>query len=190
MTSSSGPPAIGRSCHLTARFRILVPPSTLTREHKKAWYPYFGLLHVDRLPRTLYLYAGHWLGDRRPEDRCRRVQRLPYVHFPDWRRSLRVGLRFLPQGHRIGRRPRPARPSPMRRETDQQERALPRLAKRRGSRRASSAAPAACSSSASHLRVSYFREEVAMCTGGRLIADFVAGTDVPGPACPQNSNST
>jgi len=46
-------------CHLTARFRILVPPSTLTREHKKAWYPYFGLLHVDRLPRTLYLRAGH-----------------------------------------------------------------------------------------------------------------------------------
>ena len=46
-------------CHLTAKFRILVPPSTFTREHNKTWLPYFGLLHVNRLPKTLYLRAGN-----------------------------------------------------------------------------------------------------------------------------------
>ena len=37
-------------------------------------------------------------------------------------------------------------------------------------------------------RVSYWREEVAMCSGDRLVADFIAGTDA-WPGLPKNSTS-
>lgn len=46
-------------CHVSFKFEVFVPPSTLRIEAKKPWYPYFGINFSSTAPRWLYLRAGN-----------------------------------------------------------------------------------------------------------------------------------